>query len=251
MELSTILGSLPTAGMPQAGDQQVIVRGGITMAAQPVSISAGTVVTSPGVVIPLAVNGDTAPPCFVSLQVGVGDTIDVTQSTNGGTSYTAMISGVTANAVYSMNHFSEGVTHVKVTKVSGTGVSKYATGPYVSQPVAFLGRIPRRHVAVGSRSISLSDTTAGILSATSAGATELVLPTFASLGWTRDTVNPTELVLLFQNIGDGPFSVVSAQATPGTNDVTIQWNDLEPSTWVKNGPIVTLVTTGLNKWSAQ
>lgn len=111
------------------------------------------------------------------------------------------------------------------------------------------GRFRIRYINATGRTLTLDDTSAGCICTPSAGNTELIIPTFATLGWTRLTTGDIiELVYSFQNVGTGFVSVVSSQAVVGTDDVAIDWRGMPPNSWAQNGDIVSIRTNGVNSW---
>ena len=205
-------------------------------------------ITTGGAVLSLLVGSDPAPSTFVSIKVGAGDAIDVLQSTDDGATFTAIVSNVMADATYSFNLFGEGVQKVKLVKVSGSGTSLYASGPYIAQPTALKGRARRLYLDYPGRSLTLADTAFDLLTATSAGNTIMVMPKMATMGYVRDALNPIELMFTFYNEGLGALQVNSAQATPGTNDVAFDWRGLPPGTWDKDTGPVSIISNGVDSY---
>lgn len=107
-----------------------------------------------------------------------------------------------------------------------------------------LGQMPALNLASGANTLTLTMARGGILASTSPGSTTLTIPTFATLGYTRDSSNPVELVILLQRRGLGGLFVNPASG------VTINWNDLDPQFLAQYHPVVALSTVGANLWAA-
>lgn len=67
------------------------------------------------------------------------------------------------------------------------------------------GRIRRYWLPSGSTTLTLSMLLSGVLSSSSAGSTAVLIPTMASLGFTRDATDTQELAIPLQRCGLGPL----------------------------------------------
>ncbi len=112
-------------------------------------------------------------------------------------------------------------------------------------PVADPYTVGRLDLAAGSNTLSLAMCGDLILTSTSAGSTALLIPTFATLGFTRTVGSPRrELRFRVQRCGLGLLAV------NGAVGVTINWNDLDPQYLGIGHPWVTLITRADNVWDA-
>lgn len=88
----------------------------------------------------------------------------------------------------------------RVLGFEGATQASATTGLFKVTP---LGTIPRKYLSSGSTTMTQTLSRGGILTSTSAGATSILIPTAAAMGFIRDSTNPVEMAFLCQNFGTG------------------------------------------------
>lgn len=74
--------------------------------------------------------------------------------------------------------------------------------------------------------------------------TILKVPSFAEMGWVRDPARPLELILMFQRIANGKFTIT------GSAGVRFTWNSRDPATLPVDHALVGLITVDTDSWAA-
>ena len=140
-------------------------------------------------------------------------------------------------ALQSIPAASGGVTPSTALGIEGTSLKMF--------PVADPTTVGRYDLAAGANTLTLAMCGDYILTSTSAGSTSLLVPTFATLGFTRTVGSPRrELRFRVQRTGLGGLYV-----NPATG-VTINMNDVDPQYLGIGHPWVTFITRGDNIWDA-
>ena len=112
-------------------------------------------------------------------------------------------------------------------------------------PIADPFTVGRLDLAAGSNTLSLAMCGDLILTSNSSGSTALLIPTFATLGFTRTVGSPRrELRFRVQRVGLGLLAVNAAVG------VTINFNDIDPQYLGIGHPWVTFITRADNVWDA-
>lgn len=96
-------------------------------------------------------------------------------------------------------------------RVLGFTGANQATAEPVLFSVTPWGIIPRYNLPAGNTVLTQTIMRAGVLTGTSAGATSVLIPTMASLGYTRDATNPRDLAFIVQGNGLGGLAVNANQ----------------------------------------